>query len=219
MTLLQKASLVSIALGSTVTLAADLPKTVLPDNVILCQPASGCADQVFLGRNYKVLSTPRFVVMVSISNEGPYTRADVSIANNTALPFNLSPQDFRVEVVTPKPKVLLYVPPAELKNLPTLPSEAAVPPASAPTPAAEQPKEASTTPNIDELYQAARKKAALHEAADLEASRKHLPAAAIAPNEVLRGRVYFERDRKAHLINVVLPIAGQVFEFPYASQR
>ena len=102
MTLLQKASLVSIALGSTATLAADLPKTVLPDNVILCQPASGCTNKVLLGRNYKVLSTPRFVVMVSISNEGVYTRADVSIANNTALPFNLSPQDFRVEVVRVK---------------------------------------------------------------------------------------------------------------------
>jgi hypothetical protein len=209
MTLLQKASLACISLSTTIGLAADLSRTVLPSNVILCQPASGCTDKVFLGRNYKVLSTPRFVVMVSLSKEGHYTRADVSIANNTGLPLNLFPEDFRVEVISPKPKVLSYVPPANLKDLP----------AARRAPAVEHPKEAQTTANIDELDEAAKERAALQEAADLEASKKHLPAAPIQPNEVLRGRVYFERDRKAQLVNVVLPIAGAVFEFPYSLQH
>ncbi len=118
MTLLQKASLVCISLGSTIALASDLPRTVIPDNIILCEPAAGCTSKVLLGRTYQVLSTARFVVMVSLSQEGHYTRADVSIANNTGLPFNLSPEDFRVEEVSPKPKVLPYVPPAGLKGLP-----------------------------------------------------------------------------------------------------
>jgi hypothetical protein len=36
---------------------------------------------------------------------------------------------------------------------------------------------------------------------------------------VTQGRVYFERDKKSHLVNVVLPIAGLVFEFPYAMKH
>jgi hypothetical protein len=57
------------------------------------------------------------------------------------------------------------------------------------------------------------------EAADKAAAEQHLTATAIGPNEVTRGRVYFERDKKSHLVNVVLPIAGLVFEFPYAMKH
>jgi hypothetical protein len=41
------------------------------------------------------------------------------------------------------------------------------------------------------------------------------------PNEVTSGRVYSERDngKKAERVNVVLPIAGVVFEFPYLMER
>ena len=56
--------------------------------------------------------------MVSISDEGPYTRADVSILNNGSYPTKVVPEDFRVEVVSPKPKVLSYIAPANLQNLP-----------------------------------------------------------------------------------------------------
>ena len=50
-------------------------------------------------------------------------------------------------------------------------------------------------------------------------SEHHLSATSIPPNEATSGRVYFERDKHAHLINVVLPIAGLVFEFPYAMKK
>jgi hypothetical protein len=56
--------------------------------------------------------------MVSLSNEGRYTRADVSITNNAGYPQHVSPEDFRMEVVDPKTKVLLYVAPEELHDLP-----------------------------------------------------------------------------------------------------
>ena len=141
MTLLQKLSL-AVTIGSTTfSVAASIPnpKTILPDNVVLCEPNAGCINQTLFGREYKVLSTPRFTVMVSISHQGPYTRADVSITNNTDTPLSLTPEDFRVEVITPKPKVLLYVPPANLV-LPPPP----LPPAP---PAAPQ----STPPNRQRL--------------------------------------------------------------------
>jgi type IV secretory pathway VirB10-like protein len=212
--------LTSLAGSSAASFGAKIP-TNLNDNVLTCGANARCSNKVMFGRTYKVIQTAQFTVMVSISNEGAYTRADVSIANNGSYSQNLSPQDFRVEVVSPKPKVLLYVPPSELQNLP-----APAPVAAAPTvPAAEEPKavvveedkaaEPNKTPNIDELYAAAKREEARKEAAEKEAAQKHLVAAAIPANEVVRGRVYFEKDPKAKQVNVVLPISGVVFEFPY----
>src|SRR5437868_15513611 len=115
MTLLQKLSLAATISSATFSLAASIPKniqkTILPDNVVRCEPSAGCINQTLFGHSYKVITTPRFTVMVSISNEGVYTRADVSIANHTDTPLNMSPEDFRVQVLTPQPKPLLYLSP------------------------------------------------------------------------------------------------------------
>jgi hypothetical protein len=56
---------------------------------------------------------------------------------------------------------------------------------------------------------------------EIAAIEKNLSSAPLSPNEVTRGRVYFERDngKKAEHVNVVLPIAGLVFEFPYLMER
>src|SRR6266581_5715276 len=105
MTLLQKISLAATISSATFSVAASIPKnvqkTILPDNVVRCEPDAGCINQILYGRSYKVITTPRFTVMVSISNEGVYTRADVSIANHTDTPPNMSPENFRVEILTP----------------------------------------------------------------------------------------------------------------------
>ena len=217
MTLFRSLPLVSALALTTFSSAASLTKTILPDNVIRCEPDSGCTSQTMDGRNYKVLATPRFTVMVAVSHEGSYTRADINVFNKTDMPLNLSPEDFRVEVVTPKPKVLLYVSPSDLKDLPAAP---ATPPtssiASSPLPSqAPVIADTSQTPNIDELYKEAKQKAALKEETDKIASQRDLSATSLPPNEVASGRVFFERDKHAQLVNVVLPIAGLVFEFPY----
>jgi pyruvate/2-oxoglutarate dehydrogenase complex dihydrolipoamide acyltransferase (E2) component len=218
MSLLRNICLLSILGSGTFSFATSIPKSILPDNVVVCESSAGCVNKTLFGRTYKVITTPRFTVMVSVSREGVYTRADVSIANNSGLPLSLSPDDFRVEVVTPKPKVLLYVAPSNLKDLPTSPSlEAAPDPApQAPAPTSDtEAKPAAPAPDIDALYAAAKKRDAEQEKAEKIAAEKPLMASSIAPNEVTRGRVYFERDKKAQLVNVVLPIAGLVFQFPY----
>jgi hypothetical protein len=218
MTHIQKLSLLFVLTSPTLSFAASVPKTILPDNVITCQVNANCTNKTVYGRLYKVINTPRFTVMVAISQEGSYTRADVSIANNTILTQSLTPEDFRVEVVTPKPKVLLYVPPSDLKDLPAAP---ATPPPTSSTASSPLPSQApvvantSQTPNIDELYKEAKQKAALKDVADKIASQRDLSATSLPPNEVASGRVFFERDKHAQLVNVVLPIAGLVFEFPY----
>jgi hypothetical protein len=219
MTHSRKLSLLFVLTSPTLSFAASVPKTILPDNVITCQVNANCTNKTLYGRIYKVINTPRFTVMVAISQEGLYTRADVSIANNTILPQSLTPEDFRVEVVTPKPKVLLYIPPSDLKDLPA--AAPATPPPSSSTASSPLPSQApvaadtSQTPNIDELYKEAKQKAALKEETDKIASQRDLPATSLPPNEVASGRVFFERDKHAQLVNVVLPIAGLVFEFPY----
>jgi hypothetical protein len=73
--------------------------------------------------------------------------------------------------------------------------------------------------DVEALYAAAEQKAVRQEAVEKAAAEQHLTATSIPPNEVTQGRVYFERDKKSHLVNVVLPIAGLVFEFPYAMKH
>jgi hypothetical protein len=239
MILVPRISLLAILGSATFSFAANVSKTILPDNVVICEPSAGCVSKTLFGRSYKVISTPRFTVMVSVSTEGGYTRADVSVSNNTDMPLSVSPDDFRVEVVTPKPKVLNYIPPKDLNLPPANPAPAAVPPASAPNPGIQSPSPthqsfvasepeppasplsatSDATPQMTEaqtLYAVEEQKIAQQEASDRAAAEKHLSATSIAPNEVTRGRVYFERDKKSHLVNIVLPIAGVVFEFPYA---
>ena len=226
MTLLQKLSLAATIGSATLAVASSVPKSMLPDNIILCEPNAGCVNQTFYGRNYKVLTTPRFTVMVAISKEGIYTRADVSVYNKTDMPLSLSPDDFRVEVVSPKPKILNYVPPANL-ILPVPP----LPPAAARAP---QPIHAGnafvsqSTANADtaapapseiETVAPTPKENLSQEEIDKAATEHHLSASSIPPNQATSGRVYFERDKHAHLVNVVLPIAGVVFEFPYAMKK
>jgi hypothetical protein len=214
--------LLAAAIGSTAScFAASIPKTILPDNVVRCEPGAGCVNQTLYGRNYKVIATPRFTVMVSISREGIYTRADVSVSNNTDTPLSVSPDDFRVEVVTPKPKVLLYVPPAEL-NLPTVQPVAAASTTQGASPQA--PASPVVASNVEASLPATpedaeAQKAAQREVAERAAAQQPLAATSIPPSEVARGRVYFASDKKAQLVNVVLPIAGVVFEFPYALKR
>ncbi|WP_433968685.1 hypothetical protein [Tunturiibacter gelidiferens] len=219
MTRMHQISLLFTLIPSTVTFAASVPQTILPDNVITCQPNANCVSKKLHGRNYKVINSPRFTVMVSISQEGPYTRADVSIANNTVLPQNVTPEDFRVEVITPKPKVLLYVSPNDVKNLPPAPTPQ---PSSSPAPqlgSSLLPRQfaaltgsdvvSSQNPNTGQFDAEAKNRAAD------QASEHPLEATSLSPNEVASGRVYFERVKHEQLVNIVLPIAGLVFEFPY----
>jgi hypothetical protein len=238
MILLPRIAVLALLGSATFSFAASVPKTILPDNILVCEPASGCVNKTLFGRSYKVIATPRFTVMVSVSQEGPYTRADVSVFNNTDMPLAVSPDDFRVEVVTPKPKVLNYIPPKDLNLPPANPapevapqapvSNAGIQPASPnhqsfvasePEPPASPLSASDVPPRMTEAqmqFASEEQKIAEQEAADRAGAEKHLSATSIPPNEVTRGRVYFERDKKSHLVNVVLPIAGVVFEFPYA---
>jgi hypothetical protein len=221
-------SLLALVLAGTsaFSIAAKIP-TNLNDNVLTCGTNARCSNKVMFGRTYKVIETDKFTVMVSISKEGAYTRADVSIANHQDYPQAVSPQDFRVEVVSPKPRVLLYIPPAELQNLPA-PAPVAEP-APDPAPVAAPVRwnelepavagaEANKTPTIDELFAQAKREEARKEAEEKAAAQKHLEAAAIPANEVVRGRVYFQKDSRAKQVTVVLPISGVVFEFPYETK-
>src|SRR5271168_428618 len=207
MTPLRAALFASIFTSTTLSLAANLPRNTSSYNVVVCQPNAGCIHHTIFGHDYKLLSTDRLTVMVFLSSEGRYTRADVSITNLTPTPINLSPEDFRIEALTSKSRVFLYVPPSQLESVPT-PTRANPNAADAPVPPANPNSE------ISEL-DAARQRA-IQEAVELDAATPHLKAITIPPNQAVHGRVYFERDPSAthQQVNVVLPIAGTVFKFP-----
>ena len=184
----------SIVSSATLSFAADTSHNV---NVVVCQPNPRCIHHTIFGHDYRLLDTDRFSVMVSLSNEGRYTRADVSITNLTATPIDLSPESFRIEALA-RPKVFPYVPPSQLEDV------------STPTPAPAN----LVTVAVNER-EAARQRAA-QEAAELAAATPHLKAITIPPNQAVHGRVYFERDPSTTFqqVDVVLPIAGTVFKFP-----
>lgn len=211
MKFLEKLALAATFGSATFSIAASIPKMIMPDNVILCEPNTACVTETIDGRSYKVINTPRFTVMVAVSREGNYTRADISVANHTDAALNVTPDDFRVEVLTPKPKVLNYISPANL-NLPQSQNQTPHPPTPAPAIAT------SLISATNVVYDPANEKIA-QQSAEKATINYDLSATSVAPNEVTRGRVYFERDRHAHLVNVVLPIAGQVFEFPYTMKK
>jgi hypothetical protein len=208
--------------SATFAVAANIPRSILPDNVVICQANAGCFDKTLFGRSYKVLSTSRFTVMVSVSKEGSYTRADISISNNTGLPLNLNPDDFRVEVLSPKFKTLSYVSPADLKHVPSSPAIPPMPPEQIDAAVSYAPRLLAASTMQDSTpddYAAIKKREAQQEAYDKAVAQQHLAAVSISPNEVIRGRVYFQRDKHAQLVNLVFPVAGLVFEFPYQMNR
>src|SRR5258705_3952348 len=108
MTPLRKAVFASIVASTTLSLAASLPRNT---NVVVCQPNAGCIHHTIFGHDYKILSTDRFTVMVFLSSEARYTRAEVSITNLTPTPINLSPKDFHIQTPTSPSKNFLYHPP------------------------------------------------------------------------------------------------------------
>ena len=207
MTLLRIAITASIVASTTLSLAADLPRNA---NVVVCQLNAGCIHHTIFGHDYKILNTGRFTVMVFLSSEGRYTRADLSITNLTPTPINLSPEAFRIQALTSRSKVFLYVPPSQLENLPT-------PTRATPNAATDAPLvNPNPNPNPEPSELEAARQRALQEALELAAATPHLKAITIPPNQAVHGRVYFERDPRAtpQQVNVVLPIAGTVFKFP-----
>ena len=197
MNVLRVAFVSSLITATTFSLAANLPRNTPSYNVVVCQPNTRCIHHSIFGHDYKILSTDNYSVMVFLSNEGPYTRADVSITNLTPNPISLSPEDFRIEALSSRSKVFPYVRPENLQV----------------TPAAVVANIPSNE-GITEI-EAARQRAA-QEAAQLAAATPHLKAITIPPNQAVHGRVYFERDPGAthQPVNVVLPIADTVFKFP-----
>jgi hypothetical protein len=158
--------------------------------------------------------------MVSIPNEGVYTRRRPASRSHTDTPSH-DPRDSRRGRHAQAQGLLRPARPPRSAALAASgaapapqPAGAASfdPPSAALTAAADAPQLAGVA---DPDAADAREK----EAADKAAAEKPLSATSIAPNEVTRGRVYFARDKKSNLVNVVIPIAGLVFEFPYAMKH
>ena len=110
MTPLRTAVFASIVSSATLAFAADVPRNL---NVVVCQPNPHCIHHTIFGHDYRLLNTDRFSVMVFLSIEGRYTRADVSITNLTPTAIYLSPESFRIEALA-RPKVFPYVSPSHL---------------------------------------------------------------------------------------------------------
>ncbi len=183
---LRTASLLLLSACLPPAFAAEIAKGP-QSSTVTCQAGPECTTEVIDGRAYQVLRSAELVVKVSISTEGEYTRADVSIANNSSRQMDVLPTEFRLNVLSPSPRTLEYVEPASLR----LP------------PVAEGRKRRTTVPTIALIP---------------PKPQPDLTASGVLPDGAVEGKVFFERDRRAKLLKLVLPISGATFEFPYRMQ-
>src|SRR5437764_13408540 len=95
-----RAAVVASIFSTTLSFAANLPRN---PNVIVREPNAGCIHHTIFGHDYKVLSTDRLSVMAFLTTERRYTRADVSSANLSAPPLNLSPEAPHLQPRAPRP--------------------------------------------------------------------------------------------------------------------
>jgi hypothetical protein len=145
MTPLRIAVVASIFSSATLSFAANLPRN---PNVVVCQPnAAGCIHHNIFGHDYQILNTDSFTIMVFLSNEGRYTRADVSITNLTPNPIHLTPEDFHIQATASGSKIFLYVPPSQVENLATLNRASAGPEINEPDTATPHLKAITIQPN------------------------------------------------------------------------
>lgn len=202
--------IIFLAVATTLTLASPLPSR-LNDNVVTCGAGATCSTTKISGREYVVVDNDRFLVMAALTREGQYIRGDLSIANKMDIPQNLSPQDFRIETDSSKPRSLRYVSPSDLQKLPARAEAASL---------ARVFLAALDTATSQQMLSSSGQDASVANDSDTGGTAsKFLESTTLAPNQVVRGRVYFQHDRSSHPFNVVLPIAGVVFEFPCAIKR
>lgn len=116
MTLIQAIFLLLLAGATTLAFGASLPRSI-SDNIVACQANAGCFNQLINGRIYKVIKTPSTTVKLSLWNEGAVTRADVIIANSSGLELKVLAHDFRVDVLSPRPRTLSFVPSTAVPHL------------------------------------------------------------------------------------------------------
>ena len=130
MNLKQIALLLLLAAASTLAFGASIPRSV-SGNIVTCQANSDCFNQLINGRIYKVMKTSSMTVKLSLWNEGDVTRADVIIANSSGLELSVLAHDFRVDVLSPKPRTLSYVPSSSVPHLARVNTVAVVVPSPA----------------------------------------------------------------------------------------
>ena len=204
-------------LGSATLSLAATPPAGLSDNVVSCQSGPSCFNRKMFGRDYKVLRTPRAEIMVSISTEGIYTRADISITNYDSLPASITPDDFRVEVVVLSRTHALVCasrsflrrgssqilwPKPQLQHLPLLLHRLRVP--------LSRPQTRLILSILMSSTRRRRSRWRCRKQPIAPQRRRNLAPGTLKVNQVTRGRAYFERDKKATQVMLTIPIAGVV---------
>ena len=205
-------SLATIALlsASTLALAATVPS--VESATVTCQDSSTCRSETIDGRLYRVIETPRMVVRVSLSTEGDYTRADVSISNNSVAQLNVLPSEFRMDVISPRPHTLDYVEPASLRSA----SLSSV----SPTPRLTRSSRRNLRSPLGAQVGPQDLQPASSSALTLLPPKPQpdLVPTSLLPEGALEGKVFFTRDPRARAVTLVLPLAGAVFAFPFQLQ-
>ena len=165
---------------------------------VTCELSRDCTQETVDGRRFYVIQTPQLVVKVAIDADPKYNHIAVQLHNRSSYDIRFSPSDFRIEETQPKFKRLSYIEPGKL-HLPRVKNaRRSLPrPALGNTFMAEPPQESGSQP----------------------AGPVFLASSTLAPSGNASGEVFFERDKSNGGMTLLLPIAGLIYEFPYAPAK
>jgi hypothetical protein len=160
-------------------------------SILSCHPGTDCTEETVDGRRFYVMQTPQMVVKVAIEPDAKYSHVTVALENRGGFDIRVAPSDFRIEMTDPKFKRLSYLEPEKLK-----------------LPRVKAAKVQKTAAPAASLMGAVRESES--------SAPKFLQSATLAPAATASGEVYFERAGGSGTMSLLLPIAGSIFEFPYA---
>ncbi|HEY4356264.1 MAG TPA: hypothetical protein VGN16_10990 [Acidobacteriaceae bacterium] len=106
---LSSVAAVAAALFCTPSHQAQVQDSHAQPKVILCDEKSGCYQQYFEGRKYKLLTVDNISAFVSMGAYDKYIWADVTVFNGSPAPVDVLPTNFGLEEISPKEKPLAYV--------------------------------------------------------------------------------------------------------------
>ena len=81
---------------------------------VVCDDSTVCTHEFVNGLIYKTITTDQIAITVAISSNGKVGRANLTVANKSEAPFDVTPERFTIAETAPKIKTFAYMPPEKV---------------------------------------------------------------------------------------------------------
>jgi hypothetical protein len=238
--------LIAIATMCASPTCAQQPAIPSPKTVV-CDESVGCTHQYIDGYKYKILTTDKLTLSVSLGANAKYARVSVTVLNKSTAPIDVLPERFSIDETKPKERIFSYVPfekivKSDARRAGWANAINAFGAGMATQQATTQTSTngtinatnsdgtysngtyngttTSTTSVPDYAAQAhaqeniRRRREGIAAESD-SLSKLSLKANSVLPNQTVSGFAFFDFDKKAQNITVVIPIDGITYQIPF----